>query len=75
MVKINIEDLHGMYSSLNVISVMKSRRMKLVGSVACVGEMTNICLEPWNEETTQLRGEGNSRRDIKEIELDRAGIG
>jgi hypothetical protein len=62
MVKINSEDLRGMYSSLNVISVMKSRRMKLVGSVARVGEIINICLKPWSEGTIRLRGEGNSKR-------------
>jgi hypothetical protein len=35
--KIQNEELHGLYSSLNIIQVIKSRRMRWVGHVERVG--------------------------------------
>jgi hypothetical protein len=33
------EELHNLYASLNIIWMIKSRMMKWVGHVACMGEM------------------------------------
>jgi hypothetical protein len=35
------EELHNLYSSLNIIKMNKSRRMKWIVYVACFGEMRN----------------------------------
>ena len=35
--KLHNEELNDLYSSPNIISVIKLRRMKLVGHVACMG--------------------------------------
>jgi hypothetical protein len=32
------DELHCLYSSLNIVRVIKSRRMRWVGHVACIGE-------------------------------------
>jgi hypothetical protein len=32
------DELHGLYSSLNVVRLIKSRMMKWVGHVACMGK-------------------------------------
>jgi len=39
--KLHDEKLHNLYTSPNIIWVIKSRRMKCVGHVACMGEMRN----------------------------------
>jgi hypothetical protein len=39
--RLHNEELHNMYTSLNIIRVIKSRMMKWVGKVAYVGEMRN----------------------------------
>jgi hypothetical protein len=36
--KLYNDKLHGLYSSSNIVRVIKSRRTKLVGHVACMGE-------------------------------------
>jgi hypothetical protein len=36
--KLNDDELHSLYSSLNMVRVFKSRRMRWVGHVACMGE-------------------------------------
>jgi hypothetical protein len=36
------EELHNLYTSPNIIRVNKSRRMILVGHVACVREVRNV---------------------------------
>jgi hypothetical protein len=35
--KLHNDELHGLYSSLNIVRVIKSRRMKSAGPVACMG--------------------------------------
>jgi hypothetical protein len=35
--RLHHEELHNLYTSMNIIWVMKSRRMKLMGHVACMG--------------------------------------
>jgi hypothetical protein len=37
------EELHRVYTSPDIIRVIKSRRMKRVGNVACMGDMRNAC--------------------------------
>jgi hypothetical protein len=32
------DELHSLYSSLNIVGVIKSRRMRWAGHVACTGE-------------------------------------
>jgi hypothetical protein len=36
--KLHNDELHSLYSSLNIIRVIKSRRMRWAGHVACIGE-------------------------------------
>jgi hypothetical protein len=36
--KLHNDELHSLYSSPNIVRVIKSRRMKWVGHVACMGE-------------------------------------
>jgi hypothetical protein len=35
------EELHNSYTSPNVVRLMKSRRMRWTGHIACMGEMRN----------------------------------
>jgi hypothetical protein len=35
------EELHNLYTSLNVIKVIQQRRIRLSGHVACIGERRN----------------------------------
>jgi hypothetical protein len=37
--KLHNEELHGLYSSTSVVRVIKARRMRWVGHVACMGEV------------------------------------
>jgi hypothetical protein len=39
--KLHNEELHDLYSSLSVIRIMKSRRMRSAGHVARIGEKRN----------------------------------
>jgi hypothetical protein len=39
--RLHNEELHTLYSSRNVIRIVKSRRMKLAGHVERMGEITN----------------------------------
>jgi hypothetical protein len=40
--KLHNEELHNLYSSLSIIIIIKSRRMKWVGHVARMGEKRNV---------------------------------
>jgi hypothetical protein len=51
--KLRKEELHYLYCSPNVISVIKSRRMRWVGHVACMGE----------ESSTGFSGENLKEKD------------
>jgi hypothetical protein len=42
MEKIAYDELHSLYSSLNIVRVIKSRRMRWVGYVACMGEERDV---------------------------------
>jgi len=41
--RVHAEELCNLYASPNVIRVMKPKRMRRVGHVACMGEMRNAC--------------------------------
>jgi hypothetical protein len=38
------EELNGLYSSPNIVRVIKSRRMRWAGHVACMGEGRGMCM-------------------------------
>jgi hypothetical protein len=40
--KLHNEALHNLYSSLNIIKLIKSRRMRWAGQVVCMGAMRNV---------------------------------
>jgi len=44
--RLHNEELNGMYSSPNIVRVIKSRRMRWVGHVAHMGEERR-CMESW----------------------------
>jgi hypothetical protein len=35
------EELHDLYSTPNIVRIIKSRRMRWAGHIACMGEMRN----------------------------------
>jgi len=41
--KLHNEELNDLYSSPNIVRVMKSRRMRWVGHVARIGERVGVC--------------------------------
>jgi hypothetical protein len=41
--KLHNEELHGLYSSPSIIRVIKARRMRWAGHVACMGEVKGAC--------------------------------
>jgi hypothetical protein len=51
--KLHNEELHNLYSSPNIIRMIKSRRMKCAGNVARMGEKRNIGGEARRKETTR----------------------
>jgi len=55
--KLHNEELYDLYASLNIIRVIKSRRMRQTGQVARMGEITNA----WKFSSDNLRG-----RDLSE---------
>jgi hypothetical protein len=40
--KLHNEELHNLYFPTNIIRVIKSRRLRWVGLVACIGKMKNF---------------------------------
>jgi hypothetical protein len=40
--KVHNDELRSLYSSLNTVRVIKSRRMRWAGHVACMGEGTDV---------------------------------
>jgi hypothetical protein len=42
--KLHNEDLHNLYSSPTIIRIIKSRKMRSAGHVACMGEKRNECI-------------------------------
>jgi hypothetical protein len=74
--KLHNNELHGLYSSPNIVSMIKSRRMRWVGHVACMGEWRGVYRvlvgEAQREETTgktMHRWEDNIKMDLREIRI------
>jgi hypothetical protein len=74
--KLHNEDLHGLYSSPSIVRVIKARRIRWVGHVACMGEVRGayIFLVGWPEGRRLLgrprrRWEDNIEMDLREIRL------
>jgi hypothetical protein len=73
--KLHNEELNDLYSSPNIVLMIKSRRMRWVGHVALMGEMRNIIriLVGGPEEKRPLgrprrRWEDNIKIDLQEVE-------
>jgi hypothetical protein len=71
------DELHDLYSSPNIVRMIKSRRMRWAGQVACMGEGRGVYRvlvgrpkgkrplgRPWH------RWEDNIKMDLREIEID-----
>jgi hypothetical protein len=67
------DELHSLYSSPNIVRVIKSRRMRWVGHVARMGAGKVVYMLSWEarrEETTgrpRRRWEDNIKMDLREI--------
>jgi hypothetical protein len=77
--KLHNDELHSLYSSLNIVRVIKSRRMRWPGHVACVGEGRNIYRvlvgEPERKRPLgrpRYRWEDNIKLGLREIGIDGA---
>jgi hypothetical protein len=77
--KLHNDELHSLYSSLNVVRVIKSRRMRWVGHVARMGEGRGVyrVLVGRSEgkrplERPRRRWKGNIKLDLRAIGFDGA---
>jgi hypothetical protein len=77
--KLHNDELHSLYSSPNIVRVIKSRRMRWAGHVARMGEGRGVCrvLVGRPEGKRPLgrpsrRWEDNIKMDLKEIGIDGA---
>jgi hypothetical protein len=71
------DELHSLYSSPNIISVTKSRRMRWAGHVACMGEGRGVYRilvgRPKGNRplgSCRRRWEDNIKLDLREIGID-----
>jgi hypothetical protein len=78
-IKLHNDELHSLYSSPNIVRVMKSRRMKWAGHVARMGEGRGVyrVLVGRSEGNRPLgrsrrRWEDNIKLNLKEIRIDGA---
>jgi hypothetical protein len=76
--KLHNDELHSLYSSPNIVRVIKSRKMRWAGHVARVGEGKGVyrVLVGWPEGKRPLgrprpRWEDNIEMDLREIGIDR----
>jgi hypothetical protein len=77
--KLHNEEIHSLYSSPNIIMVIKSRRMKWAGHVACIGEGRSVYRvlvgRPKGKrlfKKTRCRLEDNIKMDLRKIWTDGA---
>jgi hypothetical protein len=77
--KLRNDELHSLYSSPNIVKVIKSRRMRWAGHVACMGEGRGVymVLVGRLEGKTPLgrprrRRKDNTNMDLREIGIDGA---
>jgi hypothetical protein len=70
--KLRNEQLHNLYSSPNIIRMIKSRRMRWEGHVARMGETRNAyrILVGKTERNPSHRWKGNIKMDFREIGWD-----
>jgi len=80
--KLHNEELNDLYCSPNVIGVIKSRRMRWVGHVACMGERGGayrvLVGKPEGKRPLgrpRHRWEDNIKMDLQEVEWRRHGLG
>jgi hypothetical protein len=73
------DELHGLYSSPNIVRVIKSRRTRWVGHVACTGEGRGVykVLVGKSEGKRPLRRprhkwEDNIKMDLRKMRIDEA---
>jgi hypothetical protein len=72
--RLHNEKLHNLYTSPNIIRVIKSRRMRWVGDVACMIQMRNaykiLVVMPERKillRRPRCRWDDNIRMDVREI--------
>jgi hypothetical protein len=71
--RLHSEELHNLYTSQNIISMMKSRRVRLVGHAMCMGEINayKILVEKHEGKRPcirlKCRWEDNIRMDFREV--------
>jgi hypothetical protein len=77
--KLHNDELHDLYSSPNIVRVIKSRRMRLAGHVARMGEGRGVYRvlvgRPEGKRPlrrSRRRWEGNIKMDLREIGIDKA---
>jgi hypothetical protein len=77
--KLHNDELHSLYSSPNIVRVIKSRRMRWVGLVARMGEGKGVCRvlvgRPKDKRTLgrpRRRWVDNIKLDLREIGIDGA---
>jgi hypothetical protein len=77
--KLYNDELHSLYSSLNIVRVIKSGRMKLAGHVACMGEGSYVYRvlvgRPKGKRPLgrpRCRWEDNIKMDLTETGIDEA---
>jgi hypothetical protein len=75
--KLYIDELHGLYCSPNIVRVIKSRRMRWVGHVECMGEGRGVYRvlvgRPIGKSPLgrpRCRWEDNIKMDLREIGID-----
>jgi hypothetical protein len=73
--KLYNEELHNLYSSPNIVRMVKSRRMRWAGHVACMGAMRSVYKilvgKPAGKRPIRrprCRWEDNIKMDLKEME-------
>jgi hypothetical protein len=77
--KLHNDELHSLYSSPNIVMVIKSRRMRWAGHVACMGERRGVyrvlVRRPEGKRPLgrpRRRWEDNIKMDLREIGIDGA---
>jgi hypothetical protein len=77
--KLHNDEQHDLYSSPNIVRVIKSRRMRWAGHVARMGEGRGVYrVLVWRSEgkglleRPRLRWEYNIKMDLREVGIDRA---
>jgi hypothetical protein len=71
--KLHNDELHNLYSSPNIVRVIKSRRMRLAGHVARLGEGRGVYrVLVGRPESKRPLGRPRRRWDLREIGIDEA---